>query len=97
MTVLREKENLTFTELTNFGFFQNSVNAFPCSHVFVPCLAVNLTCFGEKMAIDKRSHVSDKVHGRALMGIKILHLEPLNMVEGIVICCIIKKHFLLFC
>ena len=57
VTVLREKENLTFTELTNFGFFQNSVNAFPCSHVFVPCLAVNLTCFGEKMAIDKRSQV----------------------------------------
>ena len=57
MTVLREKENLTFTEMTNFGFFQNSVNAFSCSHVFVPCLPVNLTCFGEKMAIDKRSQV----------------------------------------
>ena len=57
VTVLREKENLTFTEMTNFGFFQNSVNACYCSHVFVPCLAVNLTCFGEKMAIDKRSQV----------------------------------------
>ena len=78
MTVLRGKENLTFTEMTNFVFFQNSVNAFSCSHVFVPCLPVNLTCFGEKMAIDKRSHVSDKVHGRALMGIKILNLEPLK-------------------
>ena len=54
VTVLREKESLTFTEMTNFGFFQNSVNACYCSHVFVPCLAVNLTCFGEKMAIDKR-------------------------------------------
>ena len=57
VTVLRERENLTFTEMTNFGFFQNSVNAFSCSYVFVPCLAVNLTCFGEKMAIDKRSQV----------------------------------------
>ena len=54
VTVLREKENLTFTEMTNFGFFQNACY---CSHVFVPCLAVNLTCFGEKMAIDKRSQV----------------------------------------
>ena len=57
VTVLREKENLTFTEMTNFGFFQNSANACYCSHVFVPCLAVNLTCFDEKMAIDKRSQV----------------------------------------
>ena len=57
VTVLRERENLTFTEMTNFGFFQNSVNAFSCSYVFVPCLAVNLTCFGEKMVIDKRSQV----------------------------------------
>ena len=57
VTVLRETENLTFTEMTNFGFFQNSVNACYCSHVFVPCLAVNLTCFDEKMAIDKRSQV----------------------------------------